>query len=111
MPLKLLSLLKGKDVLVGVIDVATDKVETPEEVAQVIGEVMKYVPKERIVACTNCGMAPMRRDIAEAKLDGARQGRGAGAAEFASANSAQPRPAAPALRSRITSINSATLRR
>ena len=67
-PLKLLSLLNGKDVLVGVIDVATDAVETPEQVAQVIGEVMKFVPKQRIVACTNCGMAPMRRDIAEAKL-------------------------------------------
>ena len=52
----------------GLIDVATDKVETADEVADVIGEVMKYVPKERIVACTNCGMAPMRRDIAEAKL-------------------------------------------
>ena len=67
-PLKLLSLLDGKDVLIGVIDVATDKVETPQQVAQVIGEVMKFVPKERIVACTNCGMAPMRRDIADAKL-------------------------------------------
>jgi 5-methyltetrahydropteroyltriglutamate--homocysteine methyltransferase len=67
-PLKLLSLLDGKDVLVGVIDVATDEIETPERVAQVIGDVMKFVPKERIVACTNCGMAPMRRDIAEAKL-------------------------------------------
>jgi 5-methyltetrahydropteroyltriglutamate--homocysteine methyltransferase len=67
-PLKLLSLLEGKDVLIGVIDVATDKVETPEQVAQVIGDVMKFVPKEKIVACTNCGMAPMRRDIAEAKL-------------------------------------------
>jgi 5-methyltetrahydropteroyltriglutamate--homocysteine methyltransferase len=67
-PLRLLSLLEGKDVLVGVIDVATDAVETPEDVAGVIGEVMKHVPKERIVACTNCGMAPMRRDIAVAKL-------------------------------------------
>jgi len=67
-PLKLLSLLGGKDVLVGVIDVATDKIETPGRVAEVIGEVMKFVPKEKIVACTNCGMAPMRRDIAEAKL-------------------------------------------
>ena len=66
--MKLLSLLDGKDVLVGVIDVANDEVETPEQVAQVIGEVMKFVPKERIVACTNCGMAPMRRDIADAKL-------------------------------------------
>jgi 5-methyltetrahydropteroyltriglutamate--homocysteine methyltransferase len=67
-PLKLLSLLDGKDVLVGVIDVATDKVETQEQVAQVIGEVIKVVPKEKVIACTNCGMAPMRRDIAEAKL-------------------------------------------
>jgi len=75
-PLKLLSLLDGKDVLVGVIDVATDEVETPDQVAQVIGDVMRFVPKERIGACTNCGMAPMRRDIAEAKL----KALGAGAA-------------------------------
>ena len=68
-PVELLSLLKGKDVLVGVIDVATDEVETPEDVASTIAAVMKHVPKERIVACTNCGMAPMRRDIANAKLD------------------------------------------
>ncbi len=73
-PLKLLSLLDGKDVLVGVIDVASDEIETPERIAGVIGEVMKFVPRERIVACTNCGMAPMRRDIAEAKLMALGQG-------------------------------------
>ena len=67
-PLKLLSLLEGKDVLIGVIDVASDKVETPQQVEQIIAEVMKFVPKQKIIACTNCGMAPMRRDIAEAKL-------------------------------------------
>jgi len=72
-PPKLMSLLDGKDVLVGVIDVATDEVETPEKVAQVIGEAMKYVPKDCIIACTNCGMAPMRRDIAVAKLAGAQR--------------------------------------
>ncbi|MCK9915956.1 methionine synthase [Microbacteriaceae bacterium K1510] len=75
-PPKLLSLLTGKDVLVGVIDVATEAVEKPDRIAQVIGDVMQFVPKERIVACTNCGMAPMRRDIAEAKL----QALGAGVA-------------------------------
>jgi 5-methyltetrahydropteroyltriglutamate--homocysteine methyltransferase len=75
-PLQLLALLEGKDLLVGVIDVATDKIETPEQVAQVIGDVIKVVPKEKVVACTNCGMAPMRRDIAEAKL----KALGAGAA-------------------------------
>src|SRR5882672_3290667 len=68
-PMSLLGLLEGKDVLVGVIDVASNDVETPEQVAATIEEAMKYVPKQRIVACTNCGMAPMRRDIAQAKLN------------------------------------------
>jgi 5-methyltetrahydropteroyltriglutamate--homocysteine methyltransferase len=68
-PLGLLELLRGKDVLVGVIDVASDAVETPEDVAATITEAMRHVPAERIVACTNCGMAPMRRDVAMAKLD------------------------------------------
>jgi 5-methyltetrahydropteroyltriglutamate--homocysteine methyltransferase len=68
-PMELLSLLAGKDVLVGVIDVATDAVETPEDVVATIGEAMKHVPKERIFPCTNCGMAPMRREIATAKLN------------------------------------------
>jgi len=67
-PMRLLKLLDGKDVLVGAIDVATDAVESPEEVAAVIAEAARYVPKERIIPCTNCGMAPMRRDIAVAKL-------------------------------------------
>jgi 5-methyltetrahydropteroyltriglutamate--homocysteine methyltransferase len=75
-PINLLSLLEGKDVLLGVIDVANDEIESPEKVAAVIGDAMKFVPKERIVACTNCGMAPMRRDIAEAKI----KALGAGAA-------------------------------
>jgi 5-methyltetrahydropteroyltriglutamate--homocysteine methyltransferase len=67
-PMELMKLLDGKEVQVGVIDVATDDVETPEQVADVIGAVMKYVAKEKIVPSTNCGMAPMRRDIASAKL-------------------------------------------
>jgi 5-methyltetrahydropteroyltriglutamate--homocysteine methyltransferase len=67
-PMELMSLLAGKDLLVGVIDVASDVVETPEEVAETIAAAMRQVPKERIFPCTNCGMAPMRRDIAMAKL-------------------------------------------
>ncbi len=67
-PVALLGLLKGKEVAAGVIDVATDDVETPEQVAAAIEAVAKHVPKEHIVPCTNCGMAPMRRDIAAAKL-------------------------------------------
>jgi len=67
-PLELLSLLKGKIVQAGVIDVASDTVETAEDVVKVIDAVSKFVPKSNIVATTNCGMAPMHRDIAEAKL-------------------------------------------
>ncbi len=57
-----------KVVQAGVIDVASDEVETAEDVVKVIEDVAKFVPKTNIVATTNCGMAPMRREIAEAKL-------------------------------------------
>ena len=75
-PIEFLKLLKGKDVLLGVIDVASDKVETPAEVAEVIKRASKYVPAKHIFPCTNCGMAPMSRDVAAAKL----RSLGAGAA-------------------------------
>ena len=75
MQLELSGLLAGKVVQAGVIDVANDTVENAEDVAKVIDDVAKFVPRSNIVATTNCGMAPMRRDIAEAKL----QALGAGA--------------------------------
>jgi 5-methyltetrahydropteroyltriglutamate--homocysteine methyltransferase len=67
-PMSLLKLLDGKDVIVGAIDVASDIVETPEEVASLLAEATRFVAPEKIIAGTNCGMAPMRRDIAMAKL-------------------------------------------
>jgi len=67
-PPELMKLLKGKDVLVGVIDVASDKVETPQEVAATIRTALKYVPAKHLFPCTNCGMAPMDREVAAAKL-------------------------------------------
>jgi 5-methyltetrahydropteroyltriglutamate--homocysteine methyltransferase len=67
-PADLMALLKGKDVMVGVIDVASDTIETPEEVADTIGRALQFVPRERLIACTNCGLAPMSRAVAEAKL-------------------------------------------
>jgi 5-methyltetrahydropteroyltriglutamate--homocysteine methyltransferase len=68
-PLDLLKLLDGKVVQAGVIDVANDAIETPEGIAKTVEAVLKFVPKERVVLTTNCGMAPMHRDIAEAKLN------------------------------------------
>ena len=67
-PPELMALLKGKDVMVGVIDVASEQVETPEEVADTIGRALQFVPREHLIACTNCGLAPMSRAVAEAKL-------------------------------------------
>jgi 5-methyltetrahydropteroyltriglutamate--homocysteine methyltransferase len=73
-PTSVLKLLEGKDVLIGVIDVASDKIETPEEIASVIEEAVEYVPARNLIACTNCGMAPMRRDLAAAKLKALAEG-------------------------------------
>jgi len=67
-PIDLIALLEGKDVLVGAIDVANTRVETPEDVAKVIRSALKFVPKERLFPCTNCGMVPLHRDVAAGKL-------------------------------------------
>jgi 5-methyltetrahydropteroyltriglutamate--homocysteine methyltransferase len=67
-PLELLGLLRGKDVLVGAIDVATASIETPEQVAATIRKALAFVPPERLHPCTNCGMVPLARDVARQKL-------------------------------------------
>jgi 5-methyltetrahydropteroyltriglutamate--homocysteine methyltransferase len=74
-PPHLMALLEGKDVLVGVIDVASNVVETPEQVAATIDLALQFVPKEKLFPCTNCGLAPMDREIAIRKLEAL--GRGA----------------------------------
>ena len=73
-PPHLMALLAGKDVMVGVIDVASDEVETPEQVADTIGRALQFVPKERLFPCTNCGLAPMSREIAVKKLEALARG-------------------------------------
>jgi 5-methyltetrahydropteroyltriglutamate--homocysteine methyltransferase len=67
-PLSLLGLLEGKDVLVGVVDVATHTVETPEQVGATIRAALRYVPAERLYPCTNCGMVPLQRHVPRGKL-------------------------------------------
>ena len=67
-PVRLLGLLKGKDVLLGTIDVANDTAETPAQVADVLKSALPYVAPEKLFPCTNCGMAPMDRRLARAKL-------------------------------------------
>jgi 5-methyltetrahydropteroyltriglutamate--homocysteine methyltransferase len=67
-PVRLLGLLKGKDVLLGAIDVANDQAETPERVAEVLKSALPYVAPEKLFPCTNCGMAPMDRKLSRDKL-------------------------------------------
>jgi 5-methyltetrahydropteroyltriglutamate--homocysteine methyltransferase len=75
-PLELLELLRGKDVMAGVIDVASLEVETPAQVAATIRRVLRHVEPARLYPCTNCGMVPLPRDVARGKL----RALGAGAA-------------------------------
>ncbi|MFM9879756.1 MAG: methionine synthase [Burkholderiaceae bacterium] len=73
-PPDLMALLVGKDVMVGVIDVASDTIETPEQIADTIGRALQFVPRQHLIACTNCGLAPMDRAVAEQKLAALAQG-------------------------------------
>ena len=68
-PPSLMALLAGKEVIVGAIDVATDLIETPEEIADMVADVLKYVPKDKLILGTNCGLAPLDCDVAMAKLE------------------------------------------
>ena len=67
-PIELLELLSSKELLVGSIDVASEIIETPEEVAKTIRKALKYANPEKVFPCTNCGMAPLQREVAYAKL-------------------------------------------
>jgi 5-methyltetrahydropteroyltriglutamate--homocysteine methyltransferase len=67
-PIDLIELLKGKDILVGAIDVTTDRIETPEEVAQTVRKALAFVAPEKLFPCTNCGMVPLARTVARGKL-------------------------------------------
>lgn len=75
-PMELIELVRGKKVMVGAIDVATDMVETPEEVAATLRNALRFVDADKLLPATNCGMAPLARDVAMAKL----KALGAGAA-------------------------------
>ena len=67
-PMELIGMLKGKDVLAGAIDVTTDQIETPEEVAATLHKALQYVDPPHLYASTNCGMVPLKRNIAQGKL-------------------------------------------
>lgn len=82
-PAHLMALLEGKDVMVGVIDVASDEIETPEQIADTIGRALQFVPKNKLFPCTNCGLAPMSRAVAIKKLEALAQGAALARTRFA----------------------------
>ncbi|WP_010177326.1 methionine synthase [Aquimarina agarilytica] len=67
-PFNLIELVRGKKVMVGAIDVATNTIETPEEVADTLRKALDFVNIENLYPCTNCGMAPLSRNVARGKL-------------------------------------------
>ncbi|MCE0557102.1 methionine synthase [Motilimonas sp. E26] len=67
-PMELLELIRGKKVMVGAIDVARNEIETPEEVAATLRKALQFVDADKLYPCTNCGMAPLSRQVASAKL-------------------------------------------
>jgi 5-methyltetrahydropteroyltriglutamate--homocysteine methyltransferase len=82
-PAHLMALLEGKDVMVGVIDVASDEIETPEQIAETIGRALQFVPKNKLFPCTNCGLAPMSREVAIKKLEALAKGAALARTRFA----------------------------
>jgi 5-methyltetrahydropteroyltriglutamate--homocysteine methyltransferase len=67
-PMELVEILRGKEIMIGAIDVASNTVESAEDVAKVLREALAYVDAENLLACTNCGMVPLARDVANGKL-------------------------------------------
>jgi 5-methyltetrahydropteroyltriglutamate--homocysteine methyltransferase len=67
-PMELIELLRGKKVMVGAIDVANNAIETPEDVADTLRKALQFVDADKLYPCTNCGMAPLSREVAQGKL-------------------------------------------
>ena len=73
-PMELIELIRGKKVMVGAIDVATHQIETPEQVAETLHKALRFVDAKNLYPCTNCGMAPLSRHVAQGKLSALAQG-------------------------------------
>lgn len=68
-PIDLIELIRGKKVMVGAIDVASNTIETPQEVAETLRKALQFVDADKLYPCTNCGMAPLARNVARGKLE------------------------------------------
>lgn len=75
-PMELIELIRGKKVMVGAIDVSSNAIESPEEVAETLRKALRFVDADKLIACTNCGMAPLSRQVARGKLNALSAGAG-----------------------------------
>ena len=73
-PMDLIELIRGKTVMVGAIDVATNQIETPEQVADTLRKALQFVDADKLYPSTNCGMAPLSRTVARGKLNALSEG-------------------------------------
>lgn len=85
-PIELLALIRGKKVMVGAIDVASDTIETPQQVADTLRQALEFVDADKLYPCTNCGMAPLSREVARDKLNALSAGAAIVRQELANAN-------------------------
>ncbi len=67
-PLDLIELIRGKRVMLGAIDVASETIETPEEVADTLRRALRFVDGDLLIPSSNCGMAPLPRKVALEKM-------------------------------------------
>jgi 5-methyltetrahydropteroyltriglutamate--homocysteine methyltransferase len=65
---RILQALPSKTIILGVIDLADMKVETPATVAGRIRRALDFVPAERLVIAPDCGMKYLPRPVAFAKM-------------------------------------------
>jgi 5-methyltetrahydropteroyltriglutamate--homocysteine methyltransferase len=67
-PMDLIELIRGKKIMVGAIDVASNTIETPQAVADTVRKALQFVDADKLYPSTNCGMAPLARRVARGKL-------------------------------------------
>jgi 5-methyltetrahydropteroyltriglutamate--homocysteine methyltransferase len=94
-PMDLIELLRGKKVMLGAIDVASETIETPEDVADTLRRALTFVDADKLLPSTNCGMAPFPRDVAYGKLSALSAGARIIREELAHSPDQMTRPLAP----------------
>jgi 5-methyltetrahydropteroyltriglutamate--homocysteine methyltransferase len=60
--------LRGKDVMVGVVSVSSEEIESSDIVAERLRRALRFVDPANLIGCTDCGMVPLKRATAIGKM-------------------------------------------